>query len=154
MALQTWHIYGFGIQTDKIKTTADKIRSLININCDIKNDILEQIGDDKKYKTATLNELLDLIMELERIDDNDVISTLLSMVIYADSGIEMMSVTSYNEENFVIFPRFYPWQLTKAEQNLKSEDDLKAIFEKYVGILTDQSLDELNFGHQEIENCG
>ena len=87
-------------------------------------------------------------------DDVYPIANIITEAIGEAADIAVSFVSDYNGNQFIIVPIVHPWELTETMKNWKSEDDIKAVFEKYFGVITDQSLDELCYGYQEIENGG
>lgn len=45
MSAVAWHLYGFGINANKINTTADKLRELIDMSIYVKELFIEWIND-------------------------------------------------------------------------------------------------------------
>ncbi|WP_300346066.1 hypothetical protein [uncultured Oscillibacter sp.] len=51
---------------------------------------------------------------------------------------------------YLLYQPSYPWNIPDSERNL-TEDTLTAIFQRYVGILTD---DAISVDHQSVESSG
>ena len=71
MGYQTWHNYGYGIRTDNIKTTADKMAELIKLAPkfaeEVKNNFIEHYETD----TPTMDDYLDYDQDYVTILDGN-----------------------------------------------------------------------------------
>jgi hypothetical protein len=151
----TWHNYGYGIQTDNLNTDKTRLCALIDTSPEVKGEILSLLRPGTKPEDYDYDNLLSIIEECDYNNDNDdIIAGLLTQVIYINEDLPVEYVTDFDDNNFVILPKVYPWQTTDTMKALTSEDDITALFAKYISILTDQNLDELDYGWHEIENYG
>ena len=53
-------------------------------------------------------------------------------------------------------PSYYPWEVidNNVLLSIKDENDIKKIFAENIKALTDQSMDDLDWGEQKIEGWG
>lgn len=167
MSMSTWHNYGYGINTDKIDTTADKLRAYIDNHPKLKENILSYIIDsegfddndtnraEETYKTYSLDELIELFSNYS--DFGEQLNGIIHLGIEEEINIPLVSCSdSDSEDRFVIMPSYYPWEVIGNEMlmSIESEDDIKKIFAENIKILTDQTLEELDWGEQSIEGWG
>lgn len=152
MSYKTWHIYGIGVNTSKIDTSVQKILNLINIAPEFAAEIKSKISDEHNLD---MDELTNILNDCRYCCycDNDAVSMVLSNVINELEDINITYTTNFDNESFCVFSPMYPWNLNEREKNLTYEA-LEDIFAKYIAYLTDQTLPELYYGEQEIENGG
>ena len=158
MAYQTWHDYGYGVNISNLKTDAGKIRGLLNLAPRVKQNILDAIDENKDIMTGDSFGTLTLedfeTAASSAYDDAYPIANITTEAISEAADIAVSFVSDYNGSQFIIVPLVHPWELTETMKNWKSEDDIRDVFEKYFDVITDQSLEELDFCYQEIENGG
>lgn len=156
MSFSTWHNYGLGLRTDTIETTIEKVKNFIALS----PDLLDKINafyesENRKFDDVNLDEFL--CEDMDCIDDINAaytgLAAIIAEVIYEKENIELLCCDNFEGEAYCIFPPMYPWNMTQKESSM-TENDIKDIFAKYIKLLTDQSLDELGFGYQEVENGG
>lgn len=98
------------------------------------DDILEDFVEDyAQFSTENLASILqEVIKELE--------------------GIELTACEDWNRGVYLVYEPDYPWNVKNRpkEQNL-TEEDLVAIFAKYLAVVTDS---ELDVDYQEVEYYG
>jgi hypothetical protein len=151
----TWHDYGYGIQTDNLKSDKTRLESPINIAvADTRTSIINKFPKSKTLDTVNYDTLVETIAECDfgSYDDEQPLASLLAQVIYDIENLSIEYAHNFDGNNFIILTPAYSWAMSDKMKKLKSEDDIEAIFQKCVGILTDQSLDELNYGFKEIWN--
>lgn len=146
MGYQTWHNYGYGIRTDNIKTTADKMAELIKLAPKFAEEVRNNFIEDYETDNPTMDDYLDY--------DQDYmhgIGYFLREVIEEAEDVRLETVDNYDGNVFCILMPDYPWaKLTEAEKGL-TEEKLDELFNKYVKILTD---DVIKVEYQEVENGG
>ena len=163
MSLCIWNNYGYGINTDKIKTDEERLKKFIESQPDVKEKLVAWEKDEDysdsdalalgAYLNNNASELCELYQEHGDNDDVTGFAGIIQMVLSASAGFPLLACRDHNNDScYVIVPRYFPWETNDAYFSLKSEADVKAIFEKSIAILTDQSLDELDWGEQNIEN--
>lgn len=165
MSAVAWHLYGFGINANKINTTADKLRELIDMSIYVKELFIEWINDyydllldepdsaEKKYNSMTIDDFCN-VNDSYGDYQNCGLAGIIHLMIGEMENMPMASACDCNNNNnYIIMPSYYPWEVTDcpALQNINCENDIKLIFTKYIKILTDQSLEELDWGEQAIE---
>lgn len=144
MSYHTWHTYGYGICTDEIKTTVDKIEELLKFAPKFKNEIHEWFEDCDITEPT--------IEDYEEFDQDwyGGIATILQSVISEVEQIELTYAEDFNCVRYLLYSPQYPWNMQNNENNL-TEDDIVNIFKKYVSILTDKSI---IVDYQSVENGG
>lgn len=154
MSFSTWHNYGIGINVDKLETTIDKVRNFTILSPNIFNNITEYYEKNgSSYNDISLDTLIEDLEEIG-IDNGCLgLSALICEVIADVENIYLISCRDFDDVEYCIFPPMYPWNMTQAESRL-TENDVMSLFEKYMSMLTDQSLRDLDYGHQEVENGG
>lgn len=162
MSLETWHNYGYGINVSAIKTDADRLRAFIASQPAIRKVILDwektaRVIEDNNiaesiYAKESFTNICELYDDFGDFCEIDGFAGIIQMVISESAGFSLVACEDSNtDDNFVIIPPRYPWDSNTAYFAIKSEDDAKAIFEKNLALLTDQTLDELDWGEQEVE---
>lgn len=154
MSYATWHNYGIGINSDMLTTTADKLRELITLAPEYEAKLKDyckiiQTDEEFEYETANYDQLLCLTDSVE----SDAVSIILREVIKEKENIYLANCSDFEGECFLIFQPLFPWEMTKEERAL-TQDSLKDLFEKYISMITDQRLEDLDYGYKEIENGG
>lgn len=145
MSYKTWHNYGFGVCTDDIpEGDVSRLQSLLALapgfRAKVESWLAEQeITDPTWADYAEFDE--DYYLN---------IATILKEVVEEAEGIILTACGDYNNVCYLIYSPGYPWELSDADRNL-TEDRLREIFTKYIGILTDK---EIEVGYQEVENGG
>lgn len=148
MSYHTWHNYGIGINVDKIETTVCKIKSLISLAPEYTQKFSKYVDD---WKNISVEEITDIASDMDCGYYG--LAPILQNVISEKENIIMLSCNDFDGNNFLIFEPVYPWEITDNEKTL-TEESLKALFEKYIKILTDQSLEDLDYDRQQVENGG
>ena len=169
MSIQTWHNYGFGINVDKIQTTDEKLRTYIDEHPLLKNEIMSYICDENDCSVNNTNTQNDVLAQLyseygiEQLDElykyytNNGLNGIIGEAIEEETGISLVSCYDNNsDESFVIMPSYYPWEVNNNPilKTINSEEDIKTIFANSLSHLTNQTLDELDWGEQSVEGFG
>lgn len=167
MSQVTWHNYGYGVNTDKIVTTADKLRAYIDNHANLKEMMLIYIIDsegydnndfekaEEAYKNYSKQELVEIYANYS--DFGEELNGIIQTAIEEETHIPLVSCHDDNtDERFVIMPSYYPWEVTEndALQAIKTPEDIQAIFFRNISALTDQTPEELDWGEQNIEGWG
>lgn len=159
-------IHGYGICTDfsmrgkfkEIKTSEDlaPLKKLINMAPNFAAD----------HTMATLEAMEETILEDEMSlawaasdlayalfgDDTGScgLSHILALVIAECEDVHMVSTLDGSCSEFLLFAKKFPWQMTEREKNI-TEDELAAIFSKYVSVLTDEPI-EIRFMELSLDD--
>ena len=142
MSTQTGIQYGYGVITSKIKITdIEKLKSLLLRLPDYKAEINEYFKNEN-ITTPTISDYLDYM------EGDYGIAEILEKIIYKEEGLELCSCNDCEGNSYLLYPATYPWYLSKLDFSM-TEDKLKAIFEKYIRLLTDESI---NITYQSCEN--
>lgn len=145
MSYQTWHNYGYGIRVSGIKEApVERLRAMLSHAPKFENAVNQWLQDNG-IDTPTYEDYL-------RFDDTFYLglATLMRETIEEAEGIEFIACEDFDNENYLIYPPHYPWELSKDEADL-TEDAVRGILDKYSGILTDE---EIEIGYQSAENGG
>ena len=130
MNLQTRHDYGYGICVGEIRAhSVERLKKLLELapktNAEVQSWFSRQVYN------------LGLV-------------TFLQLVIQEAEGIELTACDDFEGVPYLLYQPSYPWNIPDSERNL-TEDTLTAIFQRYVGILTD---DAISVDHQSVESSG
>ncbi len=151
MSYTIWHDYGYGINTDKIETTFDKILDFVCLAPNYKKVFEEYMKHDieeLKKLNLTMNDFEEMLYNAD-----SPLSSIIASVIYELEDITLTVCSEYDISNFCLFSPKYIWKMTNNERAL-TEDGVKQLFAKYVAHLTNQTLEDLDYGYQEVENGG
>lgn len=155
--------YHYGINTRKITTDEERLRNFIESQPAVKAQLIEWertevYGYDYEhakyaYETDSAKELCELYMDHGDNDDIDGFAGIIQMVLSASTGVPLTAYRDLDTDDcFVVLSSCYPWEINDAFLKIKTENDVKALFKKNLAILTDQTLDELDWGKQGLEN--
>lgn len=143
MSYKTWHNYGFGVCTDDIsESNVGRLQSLLALAPRFRAKVESWLAEQ---------EITDPTWEDYTDYDEDFhlgIVAFLKEVIEEAEGIILTACGDYNSACYLIYSPSYPWELSDADRNL-TEDRLREIFTKYIGVLTDK---EIEVSYQEVEN--
>lgn len=149
MSYRTWHDYGVGINANKIETTAEKIRAFIALAPEYEKVCRKRIP---AYDTLTTKELLEAIIDTRGdLWDYYGLATVICNVVSEKENIRLLACSDFYDTSYCIFPAMYPWTLSDEEMRL-TEERLYDLFKKYIAYISVQSLEELDYGYQEVEN--
>lgn len=137
MSFETWHNYGYGIMIDDITTDTGKILNLLDKAPKFKENFLGWI---KESYDRDINDVdYDEMMEYEDDPGYRGLGPILSGVIQEAEDIEFLLCDDYDGHQYLLYPETYPWCLSEKERNF-TEQDVKDIFEKYLTVLTNDSV--------------
>ena len=182
MSMTTWHIYGVGINVDKINPpTREQIIKLLDTVPRTKKLFMDWLADSvtndwyKEYyvyfPSGTLdiestiktlyNELsLEDIYEIfERYDfgDGSALSHVIRCALEDKLNVSIVSCMDCNtDESYVLFGMCYPWDVLSSEHlsAITSIDILEQHFSEVLSCITTQPLDELDWRAHSVEGCG
>lgn len=145
MSYITWHYYGFGICTDAIQTKdVERLQALLAKAPELEKEIQKWLTE-----CGIEDPVWDGYMEYDQ-DYSLGLATIMKEVILEAEGIEMTACDSYDAGRFLIYEPRYPWKMKPLEMQL-TEDKLKALFSRYVSILTDTPIE---VDYQALANGG
>lgn len=145
MSYCTWHNYGYGICTDDIvEHNVARLRTLLERAPEYHAEIQSWFAG-KNIAAPTWDDYMDLDEDFELG-----LATLLKEVINEAEGIELTACDDYDCTKYLLYQPCYPWQLTDKSRVL-TEEDVRQIFHRYVGILTDTPVE---IDYQSVENGG
>lgn len=155
MSFESWHDYGIGIKASLIDIDPVRISKFLAMSpgfkTKIEDAITDYVGAGWQWSTLSDDDLLDAIREMEVCCPP--ICYLLQTVINEREGIYLIGCTDYDNEEYLIFGPSYPWDMGPGVKYL-TQDGLQQVFEQYISMITDQTLKELEYGDQAVENGG
>lgn len=166
MSMSTWHNYGYGINTRKITTDEERLKAFIESQPSVKSEILEWekqeifncSGDaeaEAAFYSDSARDLCDLYIEYGDNNDIDGFAGLAHMLLSSSTDLPLIACRDYDTDDcYVLAAPCYPWDMTKTYSKIKNADELKKIFEKSIAMLTDQTLNELDWGYHNIAGWG
>lgn len=168
MSLETWHTYGYGIAASIISTDEDSLKNCIDKYSAVKESVLKQI--EKEYEceeNQTFEEIYDELSGQEICDlyedydddgdclDIDGFTNIIFLLLKAKTRLPLRAVRDYNnDDQYIILPAFYPWEMTEDLLKIKSEEELKDIFAEALKDITVQSVNDLYWDCHDIEGWG
>lgn len=146
MSYHTWTIDGFGICTNDIKTTKDKVESLLNLAPNFNNAI------QTHFKECDIeNPSLDDYLEYDT-DYYSGIAYLLQQVIEEKENVRLDIAEDFDSYYYLLLCPHYTWSnITMEEKKLDAIAKVENLFKKYISILTDKNI---NIDYQSVENGG
>lgn len=145
MSYITWHYYGFGICTDDIQTKeVERLQALLAKAPKLAKKLQKWLAE-RGVEVPVWDDYLEY-------DQNYCLglATIMKEVILEAEGIEMTACDGYDSGRFLIYEPQYPWKMKPLEMQL-TEDKLKALFSRYVSILTDTPIE---VKYRALENGG
>ena len=145
MSYTSWHTYGYGICVSDIREQSlDRLQKLISMapkfreriqgwlaDCEITNPVYEDYLEfDQDYMLGLATILKEVILEAEDVD--------------------LVACDSYDGTEYLLYAPEYPWN-QKNHRQLMTEEAVEAVFQKYVSILTDETIE---IEYQSVENGG
>lgn len=147
MSYTTWHNYGYGIRTDAIETTPERIEQMLALAPKYAAKIHASFADCE-IAVPTVDDYIETAGEFDCGYCG--MASLMKGVIEEAECIKLIACDDCGCRNFLIYPPRYPWRITEKDMTL-TEEGLRQIFAKYVNILTEQVLD---VDYQEVEKGG
>ena len=134
MSMKTDIYYGYGIITSKIKIKdVERLKELIHRLPCYEEDV-EAYFKAENIPEPTIEDYLSYM------EDDNGLAGLLESIVYNEEGISLYACSDNNGDYYLIYPEAYPWHLVALDLSL-SEEKLKAIFQKYVALLTDEPIE-------------
>lgn len=155
MSYTEWSTTGYGIPTDNLKLNADRLRKYISQV----PELVEALKADLEgYDCADANTIIEayhgcLNVRYSGFTSYPSVAEIMAEVLLCTEGISFTPLDNYDSECFIILGQFYPWELSDTMLTL-SLDALREIFSRHISILTDQSLEELEYGEWTVYNGG
>lgn len=146
MSYSTWTVNGYGICTNDIDTTKEKVEALLQLapkfneevsnwleECDIENpDLDDYLEYDQDYYSG--------------------IAYLLQQVIYEAENVNLEIAEDYDSDYYLMVCPNYLWsKLTDEERALDTQDKVNALFEKYLKVVADN---DVSIDYYSVENGG
>ena len=134
MSMKTDIYYGYGIITSKIKIKdVERLKELIHRLPCYEEDV-EAYFKAENIPEPTIEDYLSYM------EDDNGLAGLLETLVYKEEGISLYACIDNNGEYYLLYPEAYPWDLVELDLSL-NEEKLKAIFQKYVALLTDEPIE-------------
>lgn len=134
MSRHEWGIIGYGVCTDVIDTTVERVETLLSHAPQFQKDVRDYFAECE-IKEPTLDDYLDY--------DQDYmtgIAYLIGKVVEEAEGVRLNWEVDGYDNYYLLLPATYPWLMNQREKNL-TEEQCRMIFAKYIGILTDQEIE-------------
>ena len=146
MSYHTWSVDGYGICTDDITTTKDRIEKLLSLAPNFNNEI------QKYFKEHDIkNPSLDDYLEYDE-DYCSGLAYLLYQVIAEKENVSLDTADDFDGQWYLLLCPYYPWSnRTVEEQKLNTKEKVTNLFKKYIRILTDE---HIAIDYQSVENGG
>ena len=146
MSYHTWTVDGYGICTNDIETTKERVEKLLQLAPEF-NDIIHTWFKE----SGIVNPELDDYLEYDE-DWNSGVAYLLQKVIEEVENVRLDIAEDFDSYYYLMICPSYAWTtLTKEEKELDTEEKVNDLFKKYVGMLTDN---EITIEYQSVENGG
>jgi hypothetical protein len=148
MSYHTWSTDGFGFCVDDIITTPGKVLKLAAMNKTTLRDLREYLNGvcEDGYKDKELK--MDIFDDFEGNYGEMGLSTILREVI--NEEIPVVFADDFDGVDYILYCPSYPWSLQEKEKHLTKED-VEKIFNKYIKILTDESI---TIDYYSVDNGG
>lgn len=155
MSTKAYHTYGYGICVEKIENVEkNNLLSLIRMAPEFYEGYQEweeewKLGEGRKPDVDDILE--DFVKDYAQFSTGN-LASILQEVIKELEGIELTACEDWNRGVYLVYEPDYPWNVKNRpkEQNL-TEEDLVAIFAKYLAVVTDS---ELDVDYQAVEYYG
>ena len=153
--MKAYHTYGYGICVEKIKNVEkDSLLSLIRMAPEFYGEYQEWEKDwilGQGYEPDVEDILVDFVEDCAQFSHEN-LASILQEVIKELEGIELTACEDWNRGVYLVYEPDYPWNVKNRpkKQNL-TEEDLVAIFAKYLTVVTDS---ELDVDYQAVEYYG
>jgi hypothetical protein len=134
---ETWSVRGYGVKfgnDDGTNTTPDKIRTLLTLAPNFKNEIQTFFEDiDVDYNKATIDDFADFDQ-----DYGTGIPYIIAHVMNERYGSYDLMCANIDEDNYLylFMPACMPWELTEYQKTL-SQEQLKTMIKENYNILYD-----------------
>ena len=135
----SFHIYGHGICTDDIKTSIDKIKTLIAMAPNAQDMLKDAYADAEEDEITDVEEWAEFMGQGWSDHEEAGLATILAIVINELEGIHLLATTDSQCVGYLVMREKLPWHQTYREKNL-TEESLNNIFHKYVSVLTDKPI--------------
>ncbi len=151
MSYHVWSTNGYGICTDGINTTEERLLQLIKMAPSFAAGYIEWAestnGEGEFIEEATLEELL------EWEDDYGYVglAPIMRAVLEEKENICFVVAENFNGVQYLLFEPFYPWSVVSPEENDATKEGIAEILRKYVRVLTDEPID---VEYYSVENGG
>ena len=145
MSYTTWHNYGRGICTDDITVyNVLRLQKLLELAPQFQTEVQSWLLE-RDIASPTWEDYMDYDCDYELG-----LATILQKVIEEAEGISLTACDNYDGITYLLYQAKFPWQITDTERGL-TEDKLTEMFNRYVGILTDEIVPVED---QSVENGG
>lgn len=155
MSYETWHNYGIGICTDLIETNPKRLRALIEsvpVFSGRMKKWCKDLYQRRNWESLTEEDIIDLY-EMYGDFGSYKLAGIMYEVVAEQYEIHLSVCDNYMGEMYCLFSSMYPWEMNEKEKSL-SEVDIKKLFSKLIGYISDQNIFDLNYGWHSVENGG
>lgn len=146
MSYYTWTVNGYGICTNDIKTTKERVEKLLQLAPKF-NDIIHTWFKESGIENPELDDYLECDEDL-----NSGVAYLLQRVIDEVENVRLGIAEDFDSYYYLMICPSYTWTtLTNEEKELNTKEKVNDLFRKYVEILTDN---DVTIEYQSVENGG
>lgn len=146
MSYHTWSVNGYGICTNDIETTKDRVENLLSLAPNF-NNIIQTYFKECDIENPSLDDYLEY--------DEDYcsgIAYLLQQVIEEKENVRLDIAEDFDCYYYLLLCPHYTWSnITMEEKKLDAIAKVDNLFKKYISILTDKNID---IDYQSVENGG
>ena len=146
MSYHTWTVDGYGICTNDIETTKEKVEKLLKLAPKFNEDI------QNYFKETEINEPdLDDYLEYDQ-DYYSGVAYLLQNVIEEVENIRLDIADDFDSYYYLLLCPSYAWvEHTEEEKTLDTREKVDELFKKYIKVLTEK---EIDIDYRSVENGG
>lgn len=144
MSYHRWTVNGYGIRTNDIETTKEKVENLLKLAPKFNEDI------QNYFKATEIDEPnLDDYLEYDK-DYYSGVAYLLQNVIEEVKNIRLDIADDFDCYYYLLLCPSYNWvERTEEEKNLDAIEKVDELFKKYIAILTEK---EIDVNYRSVEN--
>lgn len=145
MSYNSWYTNGYGIcVSDLGDPPVERIQDLLAMAPVFQREVQEWL-DERGITDPDPDDYMEF--------DQDFMlgyATILKKVILEAENVELEACDSSEGKDYLLFVPDYPWH-QKNRKRLETEEDVAALFRKYISVLTDEPID---IDYQSVENGG
>ena len=146
MIYHTWTVNGYGVRTNDIETTKERVENLLKLAPKFNEDI------QSYFKETKIDEPdLEDYLEYDK-DCYSGVAYLLQNVIKEVENIRLDIADDFNSYYYLLLCPSYAWaERTEEERRLDAEEKVDELLKKYIKILTEK---EIAIDYRSVKNGG
>jgi len=151
MSCHCWTIDGYGICTEGIVTTKERLLDFVRNAPNFEKKFTQWLDDAYSEEELKEMEVHEIIDEYEDDRGENGLAPIMRDVINEAEDIMLTSCSGFDGDHYLLIEPSYPWsELSEKEKSLAKEA-AGAIFRKYVKMLTDKDVEA---SYWSVENGG